>query len=129
MLLILLIGCFTSCSKEEEKPPLKGEDKPIIIKEGHGALLFGATKRKGYNLVATNKATGKKWSTFTYGQGDVKSPVGCVVKNPSIMVLMLPPGEYELEIIDQPATTAPWYTNVKIEEGNCVAVNAVGVAW
>lgn len=129
ILLILLIGCFTSCSKEEEKPPLKGEDKPLEIKKGHGGLFFGATTLKTYHLVATNKQTGDSWSAETYGAPSVKSPVGCVLKNPRIAHLILPVGEYELEISDRPQTSESRFSDVKIEEGKCVAVNAAGFAW
>lgn len=127
--LISLLFIFSGCSKEKEEYEPEG-DGSIKIEKGYGAAFFGATENdKMYHITITNINSDKVWQTQVAGYSNMKSPIDCKLNDSRISTVMLPAGDYSLEIVDQPQTKDPHKLDITVEEGKCLSINASGYAW
>lgn len=128
--LMLLPLTTLSCSKPESGPE-EVETYPLEIthKTGEGALLVGATvQNMRYTLFLTGN--GKTMSGSIYGVPSNESPKSCrLSKNSIVYKFHVPAGEYTLEMKNESDGKKTWKTDVKIEDGKCVSINADGYAW
>ena len=128
--LILLTATILSCSKSEsESDEVKIDPLEITHKQGEGALLVGATV-KGNRYTLYLIGNGSKISGSIFGLPSNESPNNCrLTKNSVVYKFHVPAGEYTLEMKNETDGNKSWKTDVKIEDGKCVSINADGYAW